>query len=164
MLKFSEKTQGFYDTTLNYSVLPDDLVIVTSIELHMELLQKINQGCRVFQDLTISEPRPTIYHVWSEDGWLDTDTPEAAQERRVLALTPLTRRQFMLALVHYDLDEIIEIKIDEIEDIPTRKNVKIEYKESTTFVRTSSSVQSLAQILELSDEQLNDMWEQALTY
>lgn len=164
MLKFSETAQGFYDTDFNYQDLPNDLVIITSTEQHMDLLQRINEGRRVFMDLTFSEPRPSKYHVWVANAWEDTDTPEAKQERRLLALTPLTRRQFMLALVHYDLDEVIETKIDEIEDISTRKIVKIEYKESTTFVRTSPSIQTLAQILNLTDEQLNGMWEQALTY
>lgn len=159
MLKFSEKTQGFYDTDFNYTELPEDLVDVKDQAQHFQLLEKIRNGCQVFSDLTCSDPKPSRYHIWSPNGWVDTDTPEAKQERYMLTLKPLTRRQFMLTLVHYDLDETIVAKIDGIEDPVTRKVTKIEYAESTTFIRTDPTVISLAKVLDLTDDKLNEMWE-----
>lgn len=77
-------------------------------------------------------------------------------------LPTLTRRQFKLALLHAGLTTQIEQLILEITD-PTEKAIlEIEYNESTEFVRTSSSVKYMCNLLDLTDVEVNNLWEYAL--
>lgn len=79
------------------------------------------------------------------------------------ALPPLSRRQFKLAMLHAGLTTQIEQLILDITD-PTEKAIlEIEYNESTEFVRTSSSVKYMCNLLELTDVEVNSLWEYALT-
>lgn len=79
-------------------------------------------------------------------------------------LKPLTRRQFRMAFVlnGYDLDSI-KNKILEIEDMTIRQLTLIEWEDAITFERTNASLVMMAQLLGLSEDQVNAMWEQALT-
>lgn len=79
------------------------------------------------------------------------------------SLRPLTRRQFMLALVENDLDEAVETAIGNIQDAKQRKQMSIEYKDAQTFERFSASIMTMATLINLDDESLNSMWEKALT-
>ncbi len=163
MIKFSESKQAFYETDFNYPQLPGDLVAVEDRELHLLLVDKINSGCRVFSDLSFSQPKPNPYCEWVDGEWLDPETEEDKKQRYLASLRPLTRRQFMLVLVEYDLDETIEGLIDSIPDVKTRKQIKVEFRESTTFERLSPSVLQMCSLLELTEEQINEMWELGLT-
>ena len=49
--------------------------IEISDEQHEKLLSAINKGCIVFDDLTISEPKPSEFHKWDGDKWSE-DTEE----------------------------------------------------------------------------------------
>lgn len=162
MIKFSEKNQSFYDMALNYLDLPDDLVDVFNKQQHMELLAVINKGHYVFSDFTYSEKRPSLTHVWKDGEWVDSYTQEQKYEMYLKSLKPLTRRQFMLILIEYELDEKIESVINSIENTMQRKIIRTEFKESTTFERLSSSVIYICDLLNLNDEQVNSMWEAAL--
>lgn len=78
-------------------------------------------------------------------------------------LPPLTRRQFKLAVLHTGLADKVNQLIAGITD-PTEKAIlEIEYNESTEFVRTSSSVKYMCNLLELTDVEVNSLWEYALT-
>ena len=79
------------------------------------------------------------------------------------SLRPLTRRQFKLALLENGLLDQIENSISAIEDDQTRARIQIEYTEATEFHRTSDSAAYMCQLLGLTDEQVDQMWEQALT-
>lgn len=83
-------------------------------------------------------------------------------EKRAM-LPALTRRQFKLALFEKSLLGAIESAINAIEDDQTRARIQIEYTEATEFHRTSDSVAYMCQLLGLTDEQVDQMWEQALT-
>ena len=80
------------------------------------------------------------------------------------SLKPLTRRQFKLVLLDNNLLSEVESKIDSIADEQTKQRIQIEYTEATEFRRTSDSVKYMCGLLQLSEEQVNTMWEQALTY
>ena len=75
----------------------------------------------------------------------------------------LTRRQFKLALLENGLLDQIENSISAIEDDQTRARIQIEYTEATEFHRISDSVVYMCQLLGLTDEQVDQMWEHALT-
>ena len=79
------------------------------------------------------------------------------------SLRPLTRRQFKLTLLENGLLDQIENSISAIEDDQTRALIQIEYTEATEFHRTSDSVAYMCQLLGLTDEQVDQMWEHALT-
>ena len=79
------------------------------------------------------------------------------------SLPPLTRRQFKLALLANNLLDVIDNTIASIADPLVKAHITIEYTESTEFVRTSDSVKYMLNILDLTEEQVNTIWEQAIT-
>lgn len=79
------------------------------------------------------------------------------------SLPPLTRRQFKLVLLENNLFTQIDTAIANIEDVTQRTRIEIEYTEAYEFVRTSNSVKYMCNILGLTEEQINIMWQQALT-
>ena len=78
-------------------------------------------------------------------------------------LTPLTRRQFKLALLENDLLDRVESTIDTIPDSLLRKRLQIEYTESDEFQRQSESVIAMCNLLELKEEEVDSLWQQAMT-
>lgn len=81
----------------------------------------------------------------------------------VKSLKPLTRRQFKLVLLENNLLEQVETLINSVEDTTQRTRLQIEYTEATEFQRNSESLLFMCQLLNLSEEQINTMWEKALT-
>ena len=81
----------------------------------------------------------------------------------VKSLKPLTRRQFKLVLLENNLLEQVETLINSVEDTTQRTRLQIEYSEATEFQRTSNSVKYMCNLLGLTEEQINQMWEQGLT-
>ena len=80
----------------------------------------------------------------------------------VKSLKPLTRRQFKLVLLENNLLEQVETLINSVEDATQRTRLQIEYSEATEFQRTSNSVKYMCNLLGLTEEQVNQMWEKAL--
>ena len=113
-------------------------------------------------------PAPSKYHYLENGEWKITAENEVILENERYAayqasLRPLTRRQFKLTLLENGLLDQIENSISAIEDDQTRARIQIEYAEATEFHRTSDSVAYMCQLLGLTDEQADQMWEQALT-
>ena len=81
----------------------------------------------------------------------------------VKSLKPLTRRQFKLVLLENNLLEQVETLINSVEDTTQRTRLQIEYSEATEFQRTSNSVKYMCNLLGLTEEQVDTMWEQGLT-
>lgn len=77
------------------------------------------------------------------------------------SLKPLTRRQFKLALLENNLLDVVETAISNIPDPLLKARIKIEYAEATEFLRTSDSVKQMLGLLEISESQVNEMWETA---
>ena len=162
-IKFSETKQAFYETDFDYGDnLPGDLSDIPSSEVHLALVKKINEGHRVFADFTYSEKRPSQTHVWENGEWVDSLTPAQKYEQYLKSLRPLTRRQFKLILLKNGMLNNIDTAIASIEDAKQKALVEIEYIESTQFERLSPSVAYMCQLLNLTDEQVNQMWEQGL--
>ena len=90
-------------------------------------------------------------------------TDEQLFDIYVKSLKPLTRRQFKLVLLDNDLLGDLETAISNIEDKTTKTRMQIEYTEATEFKRNSESLLFMCQLLNLSEEQINTMWEKALT-
>ncbi|WP_432481706.1 DUF4376 domain-containing protein [Moraxella sp. ZY200743] len=79
MLQFSPSQQAFYDTSLDYQDLPNDLIEISKDE-HTKLLEQINDGYYILADLSAIK-RPSIHHQYTDDGWvLSIDKDQAQQE------------------------------------------------------------------------------------
>ena len=61
------KDQAFYDADTPEQA-PEGARPV-SPEQHAELLAALNSGCIVSDDLTVSPPRPSEYHIWDGAKW-----------------------------------------------------------------------------------------------
>ena len=79
-------------------------------------------------------------------------------------LKPLTRRQFRLALVMngFALADI-EALINQIEDGTQRQITLIEWQDGAAFERYSPSLLKIAELMNLSSSQVDELWSQALT-
>lgn len=88
---------------------------------------------------------------------------EEKERLRLLQFKPLTRRQFKLSLLENGLLENVEQMIESIEDPITKTRIQIEYSESERFERTNGSIQYMLGVLDLSTEQVDDMWRYAMT-
>ena len=156
MINFSPAKQAFYDTTLSYPELPSDLIEV-SVEQHYELLGKFNLGCIIFADLTASPLRPSQFHEWDGLDWVDNRTDAEKRAAYLASLPNLSKRQFNLYL--YDNQ-----KLDDVNNLlANNPRFKIEFDSTDTIVCTSSTVDAMITLLGWTDEQVDSMWEEALT-
>lgn len=108
---------------------------------------------------TLLEPKN--FDSWNGEVWLDQRTEQEKYDAYLSLLKPLTRRQFKLALLENKLLTAIDTAISNISDPTLKARIEIEYTEATEFVRTSDSVKYMLSILELTEEQVNLMWEAA---
>uniref|UniRef100_UPI00125F2AD1 hypothetical protein n=1 Tax=Acinetobacter guerrae TaxID=1843371 RepID=UPI00125F2AD1 len=90
-------------------------------------------------------------------------TDEEKEQLRLTEFTALTRRQFKLALLENDLLNTVEQSIASIEDPVLKTRIEIEYNESEKFERSNDSVKYMLSILNLTDEQVDEMWRYAMT-
>ena len=110
-------------------------------------------------------PAPSKYHELVEGVWtISEESAALLEQERLAAMKPLKRRQFRLTLAMngYDLNEI-EALIDQIEDPMQRTIAQIEWQDSTDFERTSPTLLMMAELLQLSSEQVDQLWSYGLT-
>ena len=83
---FSEKTQAFYDESLTYSSLPEDVITITT-EQWLSSLDKINSGFYLYieEDALISSDiqRPGTFYTFDIEAktWTQTDDQVAAEQK-----------------------------------------------------------------------------------
>ena len=156
MIKFSLKNKAFYDSELNYTDLPNDLVEITENQ-YIELLSALNSGCIVFSDLTVSAPKPSQFHEWNGSEWIDTRTAEEIAAYNRSLFQKLSKRQFALYLFDHGMyDQVMQA-------IEANPRFKIEYDTVSDIERLSPTVAYMTTLLDLTEEQVDEMWEQALT-
>ena len=114
--------------------------------------------------------RPTEFHtiwVWDNEPsaghWEDGRTEEEKYATYLTQFTPLTRRQFKLSLLENGLLDTVEQMIGAIEDPTLKSRIQIEYNESERFERTNESVQYMLGVLDLTSDQVDEMWRYAIT-
>ena len=156
MIKFSLKNQSFYDVSLNYAELPSDLIEITA-EQHNELLNALNSGCIIFADLTVSPPRPDQFHIWNGTAWIDPRTDAEKRAAYLASMPPLTKRQFNLYLYDAELKDEVDALL------AANPRAKVEFDSTDKVVRTSPTVEAMIALLGWTDEQVDQMWQQALT-
>ena len=124
---------------------------VATIEPEFEGIQELPQGLTDKQQIlnVLSQFDPE--YVWA----VTYEKPP---------LKPLTRRQFRLALVMngFALADI-EAIINQIEDSTQRQITLIEWQDGTAFERYSPSLLKMAELINLSSPEVDELWSQALT-
>lgn len=112
-----------------------------------------------------TNPR-TNYHTWDEASlkWVDTRTEEEKLTHKRSQYPKLTRYQFLRCLLENGYkSDVIEAQILTIEDEMTRELTLLGFKEAINFVRTDESILAMQSVLNLNDDQVDEMWEYALT-
>ena len=89
-------------------------------------------------------------------------TDEQKYQHYLNSLPSLTRRQFKLVLLQNGLLDTVEQAIAQIDEPLQRQTIQIEYAESTAFERSSPSVLAMVGLLNLTEQQVNEMWEAAM--
>ncbi len=84
------------------------------------------------------------------------------RERYLKSLAPLTRRQFKLILLKYDLLDKVSEGLVKIEDKTLRMQAQIEFEDSTMFERLNPTLLLLYKTMGISESQLDSMWEDGL--
>ncbi|MDV8157486.1 hypothetical protein [Acinetobacter bereziniae] len=156
------KVAVFDLNTQEWSIV-DDYRNMTAYNLIDQSEVKIDYVGDVKEGFTLLKPN-SIYETWSDNAWVDQRTEEKIISDEIALLPPLTRRQFRLALVQNDFDlSYVEEKIKSIDDKKQQQIIQIEWEDAQTFERTSSSLKVMADILELDDKKINELWQHAMT-
>lgn len=131
--------------------------IIDQSEVKIDYVGDVKEG------FTLLKPN-SIYETWLDNAWVDQRTEEKIMSDEIAILPPLTRRQFRLALVQNDFDlSYVEEKIKSIDDKKQQQIIQIEWEDAQTFERTSTSLNVMADILDLDDQKINELWKHALT-
>ena len=162
MIKFSFKTKVFYDPSLSYPVLPNDLVEVSN-EQHLKLLDAINRGCIIFEDLTYSVPKPSLFHTWNGSKWIDPRTQQEIDLYHRQQIPALTKRQFALALEDQKVDANTTLYDQVMKLIASDKRIKIEYETISKIERLHPSTVTMIRTLGLAEVKVDEIWKYALT-
>lgn len=116
------------------------------------------QDKHIAEDMVSMSDDEIDRHLYPEKYPSDEDIKQAYIE----TLKPLNRRQFMLTLVEFELDDEVELAISNIEDVKLKKTLSIEYKDALTFERFSESVLTMASLLQIDEDRLDNMWRYAM--
>lgn len=88
---------------------------------------------------------------------------EEKEQLRLAEFIALNRRQFKLALLQKNLLETLEQEISQIEDPVQKLRIEIEYNESEKFERANDSVKYMLTLLDISNDEIDEMWRNAMT-
>ena len=139
------------------------LSVMTTVEaltVHSDVSQYIsNQRYVLIESTEIGDIDACIF---DDDLNIIVDADRAAILKRQ-QLSSLTRRQFKLALLENGLLSTVEQMIESIEDPTVKARIQIEYNESERFERSNESVQYMLGVLNLTTDQVDEMWRYAIT-
>ena len=139
------------------------LSVMTTVEaltVHSDVSQYIsNQRYVLIESTEISDIDACVF---DDDLNIIVDADQAVILKRQ-QLSSLTRRQFKLALLENGLLSTVEQMIESIEDPTVKARIQIEYSESERFERSNESVQYMLEALDLTTNQVDEMWRYAMT-
>lgn len=89
-------------------------------------------------------------------------TMEEKRADYLASLKPLSRRQFKLILLEYNLLDKVMPSIDLIEDPKLKAKVLIEWEDSAAFERTNPTINALFPLMGLKESKVDALWEEGL--
>lgn len=124
---------------------------------------KVDYVGNIKEGFTESKPA-SIFDTWDGTDWIDPRTEEEKLAYKRSQYPSLTRYQFLRCLLENGFKASdIEAQILTIKDEFSRELTLLGYKEATNFVRMDESILAMQSVLNLTDERVDAMWEQALT-
>lgn len=66
---FCKNTQSFYVSNIN-EIIPAEAIQITE-KKYNELLVALNNDCIIFDDLSYSDSKPTAFHKWNGEKWIE---------------------------------------------------------------------------------------------
>lgn len=113
---FSEKTQAFYDETLEYVSLPTDVITIDEI-VWLDTLDKINQGFFAMiegNDITLSDTaKPSPYYSFNKDSLKWTQSTEQIEaEKKIKNKANLNKAQEQ----YESMSKTIQDYVDRLQD------------------------------------------------
>ncbi|WP_278364796.1 hypothetical protein [Acinetobacter schindleri] len=120
-------------------------------ENYIDIEKSMPSGTEFFIKKEVELPRHPIESWYIEDGEIKVDQQKLIEFNRqnMPTLTPI---EFDLKLVQHNL-------YDAVQDlISNNLELKIAYNRATFFSRTSEFIDQARQLLDLTDEQVDEMW------
>ncbi len=115
-------------------------------------------------DLMVPNLTPLTFE---ESDRLENPIKYMSEEQQAIILRQkfpkLTKRKFQLYMLENRLLDDVENAIKSIEDPIQKRRMQIEYESSDDFERLSPAVEYMSDLLGWTDEQVDQMWQQALT-
>lgn len=110
-----------------------------------------------------TQPSSTFHTKWNGKEWIDERTESEVLEHKRSIMPSLTRYQFKRCLLENGFKSSdIKAKILTIEDEMLRELTLLGFQESDRFVRTDDSVLAMQEILGLTPERIDELWEYGL--
>lgn len=97
---YNPQTNSFYIDEITPKI-PDGCVEITE-QQHNELYNAINSGCIIFEDLTYSLPKPSLFHKWDSENkkWV----LDKAEQRSFIIKQNEMQRDLLLDSVNSEID------------------------------------------------------------
>lgn len=111
----------------------------------------------------VKESPTSKYDTYINGEWKDVRTSKEKMDDILKEMPSLDRKQFKMMLLNSNKLLELEEAINNIEDTTTKLKNKIEYEEAQIFKRNDEDVITLLKLIDLSDEEITEMWEKALT-
>lgn len=111
----------------------------------------------------VKESPTSKYDTYINGEWKDIRTSKQKLDDILETMPSLDRRQFKMMLLNSNKLLELENAIDSIEDITVKLKNKIEYEEAQYFKRNDENVITLLKLVNLTDNEITEMWENALT-
>ena len=111
----------------------------------------------------VKESPTSKYDTCINGEWKDVRTSKEKMDDILKEMPSLDRKQFKMMLLNSNKLLELEEAINNIEDTTTKLKNKIEYEEAQIFKRNDEDVIALLKLIGLSDEEITEMWEKALT-
>lgn len=132
---YSKNTQSFYVSDINDDI-PGDAIEITEEQYH-QLLTALNDNCIIFDNLTVSEPRPSQFHTWKDGAWIEN----VEEKNKYIASENIKKKSNLLAEADKKiaiLQDIIDLDMQESNEIEQLKKWK-KYRILLTRVDTNNT-------------------------
>ncbi len=114
---------------------------------------------------TIATPlRPSANHVWQDNSWVHVAPSQPTPEELRARTSPITKRQLRLTLVRNGISLAqVEQSIAAMPEGLAKQEAEIEWRDASQFNRLHPTLLLVATAINLSPEQVDSMWDYALT-